>query len=170
MDQIQYIKPEKLKELTANRKQEFTALFKKLKAKKPKNLDDVFHELHEEAFDQFDCLTCANCCSSISPMITEKDIERLAKRLKLKPVELIQQYLYIDEDKDYVFKQTPCPFLMSDNYCMVYEDRPKACREYPHTDRKRMYQILNLTHKNCEVCPVVYSITGELIKSSKLKV
>ena len=166
---LQYIKPEKLKELTASRKQEFTALFKKLKAKKPKNLDDVVHELHVEAFDQFDCLTCANCCSGISPMITEKDIERLAKNQKMKPVDFIAQYLYIDEDKDYVFKQTPCPFLMSDNYCMVYEDRPKACREYPHTDRKRMYQILNLTHKNCEVCPVVYCITSELVKSTKLK-
>lgn len=168
MNNIQYIRPDKLKELTSSRKQEFIVLFKKLKAKKPKNLDDVFHELHAEAFDQFDCLTCANCCSSIIPMITEKDIEKLAKRLKLKSVDFISQYLYIDEDKDYVFKQTPCPFLMPDNYCMVYEDRPKACREYPHTDRKRMYQILNLTHKNCEVCPVVYSITGELVKSSKL--
>jgi len=167
MDPIQYIRPEKLKELTANHKQEFTAFFKKLKAKKPKNLDDLFHELHVEAFDQFDCLTCANCCSTISPVITEKDIEKLAKRLKMKPVDFVGQYLYIDEDKDYVFKQTPCPFLMPDNYCMVYEDRPKACREYPHTDRKRMYQILNLTHKNCEVCPVVYCITGELVKNQK---
>jgi Fe-S-cluster containining protein len=170
MERIQYIKPEKLRELTASRKQEFTTLFKKLKAKKPKNLDDVFHELHNEAFDQFDCLTCANCCSGISPTIYEKDIERLAKNQKMKPVDFIAQYLYIDEDKDYVFKKTPCPFLMSDHYCMVYEDRPKACREYPHTDRKRMYQILNLTHKNCEVCPVVYCITSELVKSPKLKV
>ena len=166
---LPYIRPEKLKELTASRKQEFYALFKKLMAKKPKNLDDVVHELHNEAFDQFDCLTCANCCTTISPCITEKDIEKLAKRLKFKPVDFISQYLYIDEDKDYVFKQTPCPFLMSNNYCMVYEDRPKACREYPHTDRKRMYQILNLTHKNCEVCPVVYCITSELVKSTKLK-
>ena len=170
MENITYIKPEKLKELTAKRKQEFTGLFKKLKAKRPKNLDDVVHELHNEAFNQFDCLTCANCCSSISPMITEKDIEKLAKRLKLKPVDFIAQYLFIDEDNDYVFKQTPCPFLMSDNYCMVYEDRPKACREYPHTDRKRMYQLLELTHKNCEVCPVVYYIAGELVKSSKLNI
>jgi hypothetical protein len=53
---------------------------------------------------------------------------------------------------------------------MVYEDRPKACREYPHTDRKRMYQILNLTHKNCEVCPVVFAITDELSKNSIFKV
>ncbi|MDP2113585.1 MAG: YkgJ family cysteine cluster protein, partial [Bacteroidota bacterium] len=80
MDPILYIRPEKLKELTANRKQEFTAFFKKLKAKKPKNMDDMFHKLHHEAFDQFDCLSCANCCSSISPVITEKDIEKLAKR------------------------------------------------------------------------------------------
>jgi len=169
MDQISYIRPEKLREFSNNRKQDFTLLFKKLKAKKPKNLDDAFHELHEEAFDQFDCLTCANCCSTISPVVTEKDIERLAKRLRMKPVGFVAQYLHIDEDKDYVFKQTPCPFLMSDNYCMVYEDRPKACREYPHTDRKRMYQILDLTHKNCEVCPVVFCIVDELTKNPIFK-
>lgn len=167
MEFIPYNRPEKLKEFSNNHKQEFTAFFKKLKAKKPKNLDDMFHKLHHEAFDQFDCLSCANCCSSISPVITEKDIEKLAKRIKLKPVDFVAQYLYIDEDNDYVFRQTPCPFLMPDNYCMVYEDRPKACREYPHTDRKRMYQILNLTHKNCEVCPVVYCITSELVKNQK---
>jgi len=78
MENIPYIRPEKLKELTANRKQEFSALFKKLKKKKPKNLDDVVQDLHNEAFDQFDCLTCANCCSTISPIVTDKDIERLA--------------------------------------------------------------------------------------------
>ncbi len=165
MDQIPYIKPEKLREFTNNRRQDFTTLFKKLKAKKTKNLDDAFHELHTEAFDQFDCLTCANCCSSISPMITEKDVERMAKRVRMKAVDFVAQYLRIDEDNDYIFRQTPCPFLMPDNYCMIYEDRPKACREYPHTDRKRMYQILNLTHKNCEVCPVVFCITDELVKT-----
>lgn len=164
MDQIPYIRPEKLREFTNNRRQDFTNLFKRLKAKKPKNLDDVVHALHDEAFDQFDCLSCANCCSTISPVITEKDVDRLAKRMRMKPVDFIARNLYIDEDQDYVFKQTPCPFLMDDKSCMVYEDRPKACRDYPHTDRKRMFQILNLTHKNCEVCPVVYCITEELVK------
>ena len=164
MENIPYIRPEKLRELTANRKPEFLALFKKLKKKKPKNLDDVVQELHTGAFDRFDCLTCANCCSTISPIVTDKDIERLAKQLKMKAVDFIGQYLYRDEDNDYVFKETPCPFLLPDNYCMVYEQRPKACREYPHTDRKRFVQILNLTHKNCEVCPVVFCITEELAK------
>ena len=164
MGPIRYFKPEQLKQMTANRKQEFSILFQKLKKKKPKNLDAMVHKLHHEAFDQFDCLDCANCCSSISPIVTDKNAERLAKSQKMKATDFIGQYLFLDEDHDYVFQQTPCPFLMGDNYCCVYENRPRACREYPHTDRKRFFQILNLTHKNCEVCPVVYAITDELVK------
>ncbi|MDX9881826.1 MAG: YkgJ family cysteine cluster protein [Prolixibacteraceae bacterium] len=164
MKNVLYFSPERLKELTVGRKKEFSVLFKKLKKKKPKNLDEVVQKLHAEAFGQFDCLTCANCCSTISPIVTDKDIERLAKHLKMKAADFIGQYLYRDEDNDYVFKETPCPFLLPDKYCAVYEQRPRACREYPHTDRKRFVQILNLTHKNCGVCPVVYCITEELAK------
>jgi|CEGD01.1.fsa_nt_gi hypothetical protein len=164
MESICYYKPEELKQMTANRKQEFSALFQKLKKKKPKNLDTIVHTLHEEAFSQFDCLDCANCCSSISPIVTDNDINRLAKSQKMKATDFIDQHLYLDEDQDYVFQQTPCPFLMHDNYCCVYNNRPRACREYPHTDRKRFYQILDLTRKNCEICPIVYAITNELTK------
>lgn len=132
--------------------------FKRLKKKPPGNLDEIVHELHDHAFRNFDCLTCANCCSSISPMITDKDVERLAKPLKLKPSQVIEQYLHLDEEHDYVFNHAPCPFLMPDNYCSVYEYRPKACREYPHTDRRRFSQLLTLTLKNCEVCPIVFTV------------
>ena len=136
--------------------------FAKLKKKKPKKLDDIVHELHHEVFEDINCLNCAKCCKSISPTLYDKDVERLAKHLKIKPSKFIEEYLYIDDENDYVFKQTPCPFLLGDNYCMVYENRPKACREYPHTDRKRFYQILNLTLKNTEVCPAVFNIVEEL--------
>lgn len=162
METIKYYKREELKHMTANRKQEFSALFQKLKKKKPKNLDSIVHALHQEAFDQFDCLDCANCCSGISPIVKDKDVERLAKSQRMKAADFISQYLYMDDEDDYVFQETPCPFLLADNYCCVYENRPRACREYPHTDRKRFYQILKLTHKNCEVCPVVFAITEEL--------
>ncbi|HYX06053.1 MAG TPA: hypothetical protein VE912_04900 [Bacteroidales bacterium] len=46
----------------------------------------------------------------------------------------------------------------------VYEDRPRACREYPHTDRKKFHQILNLTLKNSEVCPAVFMVIEKLKK------
>lgn len=162
MKKVEYKSPEELKRLTDNTRQDTTAFIKKIKKKKPKTLDDEVHEMHHEAFSGFNCLDCANCCKTIGPRLIDKDIERLAKHLKMKPSDFIMQYILTDEDGDFVFKDHPCPFLLPDNYCMVYESRPRACREYPHTDRKRFYQILSLSLKNCETCPVVFDIFEEL--------
>lgn len=166
MKKVEYKLPAELKLLTDKTRQETSLLVKKLKKKKPKNLDKTVHDLHEKAFDEFDCLDCANCCKTIGPRLTNKDIERLSKHLKIKTSDFINQYIITDEDGDFVFKEHPCPFLLPDNYCIVYENRPKACREYPHTDRKRFYQVLSLSHKNCETCPVVFDILGELKKQN----
>jgi uncharacterized protein len=154
--------PAELLLLTEKTKVETLSLIKKLKKQKPKNLDDFVHELHDEAFSGFSCLNCANCCKTIGPRLNEKDIDRLAKYLKMKPGTFMEQYIETDEDHDYVFRGHPCPFLLHDNHCMVYESRPKACREYPHTNRSRFIQILNLSLKNCETCPVVYGIFDQL--------
>lgn len=164
MKKVEYKSPENLKILADKTRQETTSFVKKLKKKKPKDLDDVVQGLHEEAFSKFNCLDCANCCKTIGPRLIGKDVERLAKHLKMKTADFMNQYILTDEDGDLVFSEHPCPFLLPDNYCMVYESRPKACREYPHTDRKRFYQILTLSHKNCETCPVVYEIFEELKK------
>ncbi len=164
MDLIPYKTPKILEELSRKSFQETKAFVKKLKKKRPKNLDTIVHSLHEEAFSNFDCLDCANCCKTIGPRLTDKDIDKLAKHFRLRASDFISQYLKIDEDNDYVFNTSPCPFLMPDNYCMVYENRPKACREYPHTNRKKFYQLLPLSHKNCETCPVVYYIFEDLKK------
>ena len=100
--------------------------------------------MHEEVFECTDCLKCANCCTTTGPLFTDKDISRIAKHLRIKPFAFTQQYLRIDDDRDYVLKSVPCTFLEEDNYCSIYEVRPKACREYPHTDRKKQNQLLNL--------------------------
>lgn len=152
-----------VKELSAINKKRITKLFKKIKQKKPKDFNSIVLDLHEEAFDQFDCLECANCCKSISPIVKEKDIDRLAKGERCSPSAFIDQYLHMDRDQDFVFNNSPCPFLMDDNYCSRYEHRPKACREYPHTDHSRIDRILPLTIKNREICPIVYIITEELL-------
>lgn len=164
MDPIRYQTPDELKALVSNEYKELKSFLTRIRKKPPKNLDEWFFQLHQEAFDQFDCLDCANCCKTISPIISDKDIDRLAKANRMRPVEFVSRYLQQDEDQDFVFTQAPCPFLMPDRYCSVYENRPKACREYPHTDRRRMVQILNLTLKNCEICPVVYTIVTHLRK------
>ncbi|HVD99288.1 MAG TPA: YkgJ family cysteine cluster protein [Cytophagaceae bacterium] len=153
--------------LARNAAPETKKLFAKLKKTKPKNLDETFERLHDEAFETIDCLQCANCCKTTSPIFTLRDIERLAKHFKIKTSQFIDQYLHLDEDNDYVLNHAPCPFLGPDNYCSVYENRPNACREYPHTNRKKMYQILDLTLKNTYVCPAVYQVVEKLKQELK---
>ncbi|NJB37313.1 YkgJ family cysteine cluster protein [Croceivirga sp. JEA036] len=132
--------------------------FAKLKKKPPKDLDYVMADLHQKEFERTDCLTCANCCKTTGPLFTNADVERIAKSFRQKPSVFIENYLRIDEDDDYVLQQLPCPFLGADNFCSIYDVRPKACREFPHTDRKKFHQISNLTLKNVAICPAAYNI------------
>jgi Fe-S-cluster containining protein len=155
---------EQFKALSKNKEQENRKFLAILKKKDPRKVDDAFHTVHEEVFEEINCLSCANCCKTTSPIFYQNDIERVAKSLRIKPGDFIEKYLRIDEDKDYVLKSSPCPFLDKDNYCQVYEDRPKACREYPHTNRKKMVQITELTLKNTHVCPAVFEMIERLKK------
>ena len=157
-----------LPKLAKDKHKENKAYFAKLKRKPPKQLDYIMLELHENEFKQTDCLQCANCCKTTGPLFTAKDIERIAKHFRLKPQQFIEQFLHIDEDNDYVLQQVPCAFLGADNYCSIYEARPKACREFPHTDRKKFHQISNLTLKNVAICPAAFNIVEELKKRVKI--
>jgi Fe-S-cluster containining protein len=144
------------------RKKQNRALLNQVSRKPPAQLDNIMQELHEDTFAELDCLTCANCCRTTSPIFQSKDIDRLAKRLRVRPVQLIENYLRIDDDGDYVLKSSPCPFLQSDNRCEVYDDRPTACRTYPHTDRKKFHQLIELTYKNTFICPAVQKMMVKL--------
>ncbi len=152
------------KEQSKLKSKENQVFFKLLKKKKSKVLDKLIHPLHEEVFQCTDCLECANCCKTTGPLFTDKDISRIAKYLKIKPSRFTEKYLRIDEDKDYVLQTLPCVFLGEDNYCSIYNVRPKACKEFPHTDRIKQHQLLKLTEKNIEVCPALFSIIEKLKK------
>lgn len=145
-----------------NKARENREFLAKLKKKDPRKVDDVFHNVHREVFEEVDCLQCANCCKTTSPIFYQNDIERVARSLRMKPGHFIEKYLRIDDDHDYVLKSSPCPFLDEENYCRVYNDRPKACRDYPHTDRKKMVQITDLTFQNTLVCPAVFEMVERL--------
>lgn len=144
------------------------SFFKILKKRPPKHLDQIMMDLHDETFQEVDCLKCANCCKTTGPLFTNKDIERISKNFKMKPSKFIETYLRIDEDQDYVLQEVPCPFLGQDNYCLIYDIRPKACAEFPHTDRKKFQQISNLTLKNVEICPAAYKIVEKMTAQIKL--
>jgi Fe-S-cluster containining protein len=163
MDEVLRELPKKAKEKHSENKK----FFAKLKKKTPKNLDYMMQELHEAEFKRTDCLTCANCCKTTGPLFTNADVERISKSFRMKPQKFIDTYLRIDEENDFVLQQVPCTFLGADNYCSIYDVRPKACREFPHTDRKKFQQISNLTLKNVEICPAAFNIVEEMKKLMK---
>ena len=150
-----------------DRNKEHKKFFQKLKKKPPRNLDREMQELHETEFKRTDCLNCANCCKTTGPLFTNKDIERIARHFRMKPQQFIEGYLRVDEDNDYVLQQLPCPFLGADNYCSIYDVRPKACAEFPHTNRKDFHKISNLTIKNVAICPAAMNIVEEMMKKIK---
>lgn len=160
---------ENLPRLSKENRLETKKYFARLKKKTPKRLDLLMQDLHENEFAKADCLACANCCKTSSPIFTEKDVSRIAKYFRMKEVNFISQYLQRDEDDFMVLQQAPCSFLdENDNTCTIYDVRPKACAEYPHTNRKKFIQITNLTLKNVEICPAAFNIVEELKKKLPL--
>ena len=147
------------------KRKEYRKRLHQLKKKKLKQVNTDFNNLHDKEFETMDCLTCANCCKTTSPIFRNADINRLAKHLKIKAGKFTESYLKLDDDQDYVLKSSPCTFLNSDNTCQVYEYRPLACREYPHTDRKNVIQIMNLTLENTVICPAVARIVDKITQA-----
>jgi Fe-S-cluster containining protein len=123
----------------------------------------VLPDIHEEAFEKIDCLQCANCCKSYSPRFKTPDIRRIAKYLKMKEGDLINTYLVIDSEGDYVLQSKPCAFLGQDNYCSIYEVRPSDCERFPYTDEDVILKRQPLTLKNSTFCPITYYVLEKLI-------
>ncbi len=136
---------------------------KKISKSNEKKLNPIVDEIHNLVFEKIDCLSCANCCKSIPPIVNETDAKRVSKFLGMKITAFKDEYLRMDEDGDMVMNLSPCPFLdMDDNKCQIYEVRPKACREYPHTDNYQFVKNKKLHAINAQYCPAVFYILEKL--------
>lgn len=160
---------EELPQRARDKQGENRKYFAKLAKKPPRDLDRTMAQLHREEFQRTDCLECANCCKTTGPLFTNADIERISKHLRMKPSKFVELHLRVDEDRDYVLQGLPCTFLGPDNRCSIYEVRPKACREFPHTDRRKFHQIGNLTLKNVAICPAAFNIVEAMKKRVKMR-
>ena len=163
MEQILGQLPQKAREKLGENKRYFA----KLKKRPPRHFDTMMRQLHEAEFERTDCLNCANCCKTTGPLFTQADVERIAKHLRQRPGAFIEAYLRVDDEGDYVLRKVPCAFLGTDNHCSIYDVRPKACREFPHTDRRRFHQIADLTLKNVAICPAAFNIVEAMKKNLK---
>lgn len=137
--------------------------FKNFLAKADKNaVLKKLPALHEEAFEKIDCLQCAACCKTYSPRFKTPDIKRISKHLGLKESVLIETYLRVDEEGDFVVRTSPCPFLGTDNHCSIYEVRPSDCARFPYTDEDVIIKRQALTLKNSTFCPITFYVLEKL--------
>jgi Fe-S-cluster containining protein len=125
----------------------------------PGRIDSLARELHEETFASIDCTRCAHCCKTIPPEFTDKDIARIAAHLGMSPEAFVSAYLEIDSlEGEHRTKACPCPFLGEDDRCTIYAVRPRACREFPYTDKKGFTRRVYLHAANTLSCPATYHI------------
>ena len=123
--------------------------------------DRILRRIAEEIEDSIDCLECANCCRVATAKVTERDVERLSKHLRLKPGRFLADFTVQSEEEGVVLKRdkkTGCVFL-NGNECTVYDARPDSCQKFPHVVRgngsiaSRMWELID---RAC-YCPIVYN-------------
>ncbi|MBU2621933.1 MAG: YkgJ family cysteine cluster protein [Proteobacteria bacterium] len=125
-------------------------------------IDALVHKHYKAVSEQIACRKCGNCCRVVGPLFKEKDVQRLAAHLKITGEAFIRDYLKPEEDGEgRPLKSLPCPFL-SDNSCVVYEQRPDDCRSYPHLHKKDFVFRLMQAVSNCSICPIVYHVYNRL--------
>lgn len=133
-------------------------------------MDKQVFETTKRVWAGIDCTTCANCCREVKPTFSEEEVNRLALRLGMPPLQFIDTYLEPngDENNPWQTRTTPCPFL-KDSRCGVYEDRPADCQGYPYLYKpefsSRTIDMIGRTH----TCPIVYEVIEELKQSWRFR-
>ena len=123
--------------------------------------DRVLRRIAEGIEEQIDCTVCANCCRVATAVVTERDIEHLARYLRITASQFTARYTMESEEEGTILRRTEaegCVFL-DGNACTVYDARPESCRRFPHLVRgtgsivSRMWQFID---RAC-YCPIVYN-------------
>jgi len=123
--------------------------------------DRILRRVAEGIEEQIDCTVCANCCRVATVKLSERDVERLARFLRMPPAQFLAEYTTESEDEGAILRRTDaagCVFLEG-TACTVYDARPDICQRFPHLVRgngsiaSRMWQFID---RAC-YCPIVYN-------------
>jgi Fe-S-cluster containining protein len=128
--------------------------------------DRRFRRVAEEVEERIDCRACASCCKVAETNLTQRDVERLARYLRLTPQQFVERYttMSVQEEDELILRRTEAGCIFLDgNDCRIYEGRPDTCRDFPHLVRgagsleSRMWQMID----RATYCPIVYNSLEE---------
>ena len=131
-----------------------------------------FRKLAQEIEEQIDCTECSNCCRSATARLAGRDIEKLARFLRIRPAEFLRLYTAENSEEGTILKQTEqgCIFL-DGNLCSVYEARPHNCENFPHLLRGEgsvLARMWEFKDRAC-YCPIVYNTLESFKEHTKFR-
>jgi len=130
-------------------------------------LDAQFAALHRELFAAYDCCQCANCCKAYRILLDDDEAKRIASFLEMAESDFAAEYLRAadaDDEKPYMLKEKPCPFLCEDGRCRIQDCKPGFCAGFPFTDQPERLSCMYSILEHAEICPVVSEILERLKK------
>jgi uncharacterized protein len=96
--------------------------------------DKPFQILASDVQRNVDCTACANCCRHSVVSVSKPEIENIAQHLGTSQEAVARLYTVPDPDapasRTLLSSGEGCAFL-DGNLCMIYEARPKICRDFP---------------------------------------
>jgi len=123
--------------------------------------DRILRRIAQDIEEQIDCTACANCCRVATVRLSERDVERLARHLRIPPARFLTEYTVESVSEGRILRrsvETGCVFL-NGNECAIYDARPDICQRFPHLVRgqgsiaSRMWEFVD---RAC-YCPIVYN-------------
>jgi Fe-S-cluster containining protein len=124
--------------------------------------DKPFQILANEVQQQVDCTECANCCRNSEVTVSKAEIDRIASYLDVSPETVIRLYTAAEsegsERRVLASFSDACVFL-DGNLCMIYEARPKTCRDFPHVavGSHTLGGRLASHARWAALCPIIYN-------------
>jgi len=148
----------RIKQISLRKEDENLSFRSYLKGQDMEKVDEIVHRLYNKIAPQIDCLKCGNCCTNLRPLVSAKDICKLAELDQLTPKDFEEKFIECDESENSKYlKSIPCKYL-DDKKCTVYSDRPDECKSYPYLLEDEFSTRSLGVILNCEICPIVFNV------------
>ena len=94
--------------------------------------DRILRRIAEEIEGRIDCTQCANCCKVATVQVSERDVARLARHLRIPAERFLAEYTVESEEEGRILRrdrESGCVFLNGRD-CAVYEARPTSASAF----------------------------------------
>jgi Fe-S-cluster containining protein len=126
------------------------------------HIDKPFQILASEMQQSVDWTACANCCRHSVVSVNKSDIENIAGHIGTTSEAVARLYTVPDPEalalRILGNSGKGCVFL-DGNLCMIYEARPKTCRDFPHVaiGKLLLFSRQSSLARGAPLCPIIFN-------------